>query len=264
MALEIKNKIVFITGASSGIGAACAECFAKEGANLIITARRIGILEKLAKKLMGKYSINVLAKELDVSKKNDVDKVISSLDESWNKIDILINNAGVSLSSEKLQDTPVEKWDQMIDVNIKGLLYVTKAILPSMLERNTGHILNIGSLASHYIFAGANIYAATKQAVKAISQTLRIDLLGTPIRVSQIDPGATKTELSEVRWGDKKKAEAFYEKMIPLDPMDIAEAVLFCATRKPHINIDDIIVNNIDMAGTYNAHKGGKSSSMFD
>jgi len=262
MAISLQDKIILITGASSGIGAACAECFASEGANVIIAARRLNRLTELAAKLEKKYNVDVLPIELDVTDSKAVANVIALLDEKWRNIDILINNAGVSLSSDKFQDTPVDKWDIMIDTNLKGLLYITKAILPNMLFRNTGHIINIGSLTAHYIFSQSNIYAATKQAVKAITQILRIDLLGTPIRVSQVDPGATETEFSEVRWGDKSRAKAFYDKMIALSPLDIAEAVVFCATRNPHVNIDDIIVNNIDMAGTYHVHNDGHKSDV--
>lgn len=260
---SLKNKIVFITGASSGIGEAAAECFAKEGANLIITARRKERLFALAEKLSTSCNVRVLPAELDVSDRDAVNRVFSVLDKEWRNIDIIINNAGISLSSKKIQDTPIEKLEKMIDTNIKGLLYITKAILPIMLERNSGHIINIGSLASHYIYAGANVYAATKHAVKAISEMLRVDLLGTPIKVSQVDPGATKTEFSEVRWGSKERSDAFYKKMHALSATDIAEAIIFCATRNPNVNIDDIIVNNIDMAGTYNAFSGDNESRSF-
>jgi len=246
----MKNKTVFITGASSGIGSACAEYFAKEGANLILAARRLDRLKQKAKQLKTDYQVDVLSMRLDVCNKNEVNEVISSLEGIWSDIDILINNAGMSLSSEKLQDVPVEMLDKVINVNIKGLLYVTKAILPGMLSRKSGHIINIGSLASHFIYPGGNIYVPTKHAVKAISQMLRVDLLGTPIRVTQVDPGVTQTEFSDARWG-KQKAKEFYSKRISLKPSDIAEAVLFCASRDSYINVDDIVVNTIDMAGCY-------------
>lgn len=263
MSINLKNKIVFITGASAGIGYACAEGFAEQGANLIITARRLDRLEALAAKLQQQYKINVLPLQLDVSDKVAVKTLVTGLDEKWQAIDVLINNAGVSLSTESFKDVAIEKFDQMIDVNVKGLLYVTKAILPLMLERNNGHIINIGSVASHYIYPGGNVYPATKHALKAISQILRIDLLGTAIRVTQVDPGATETELAEMRW-DKERVKKYYEKMIPLQSVDIAESVIFCSTRDYHINIDNIIVNNIDMAGCYNAHKGSGNNSLFD
>jgi 3-hydroxy acid dehydrogenase / malonic semialdehyde reductase len=197
---------------------------------------------------------------MDITNASIVAQKISSLTDKWQNIDILINNAGCTLSSDTILNTPIEKLDTVIDTNIKGLIYVTKSILPIMLKRNIGHIINIGSLVAHYVFSNSNVYSPAKHAVKAITQMFRIDLLGTPIRISQVDPGTTRTELSEVRWGDKERAKKFYDKVIALDPMDIAEAVVFCATRKPHVNIDDIIVNNIDMAGTYSANKG----NIFD
>jgi NADP-dependent 3-hydroxy acid dehydrogenase YdfG len=250
----LKNKIVLITGASSGIGEATAECFAAEGANVIVAARRKDRLIVLANKLQKTYGVNALPLELDVTDSKAVMQKIASLDDEWKDIDILVNNAGASLSSDKIVDMPIEKIDYVVDLNVKGLLYVTKAVLPNMLKRNIGHIINIGSLVGHYVFAGANVYSPAKHAVKAITQMLRIDLLGTPIRISQVDPGATKTEFSNNRW-DEARVKEFYDNMIVLEPMDIAEAVIFCATRKPHINIDDIIVNNIDAAGTYRAPK---------
>jgi 3-hydroxy acid dehydrogenase / malonic semialdehyde reductase len=259
---SLKNKIVLVTGASSGIGAACAECFAKEKANVIIVARREDRLVQLAKKLKRENGVKVLSLKLDVANASAVAQKISSLNNEWQNIDILVNNAGCSLSSDTILEMPIAKLDAVIDTNIKGLLYVTKSVLPLMLKRKVGHIINIGSLVAHYVFSNSNVYSPSKHAVKAITQMLRIDLLGTPIRVSQVDPGATRTEFSEVRWGDKERAKAFYDKMVALEPIDIAETIIFCATRKPHVNIDDIIVNNIDMAGTYSAKKG--SGNIFD
>ncbi len=265
MAISLKNKIVFITGASSGMGYACAEHFAKKGAKLIIAARRFDRLVQLAQTLELNYNTHVLPLALDVSNHSAVSQAIENLENEWKNIDILINNAGISLSSDKLQDTAIEKWDAMIKTNVNGLLYVTKAILPTMLVKNSGHIINIGSLTAHYVFAGSNIYAATKHAVKAITQALRVDLLGTNIRVSQIDPGATETEFSFIRWGDENKAKAFYKKMKALEAADIAQAIIFCATRNRKINIDSLIINNIDMAGTYHAHADKENhSTIFD
>jgi 3-hydroxy acid dehydrogenase / malonic semialdehyde reductase len=251
---SLKNKIALVTGASSGIGEACAECFAKEKANVIIAARRKDRLVKLAKSFEETYDVKVFPLELDVANSGFVAKQIASLPDEWKKIDILVNNAGCSLSSEKISDMAIDKIDAVIDINLKGLIYVTKAVLPGMLKRNSGHIINVGSLVGHYVFPNANVYSPAKFAVRAVTQELRLDLLGTPIRVSQVDPGVTKTEFSDARWG-KEQAKDFYDNLIALDSLDIAEAIVFCATRKPHVNIDDILVNSIGAAGTYFTQK---------
>jgi NADP-dependent 3-hydroxy acid dehydrogenase YdfG len=157
-------------------------------------------------------------------------------------VDILINNAGLALSSDKIQDGKISNWDTMIDTNIKGLLYVTKAALPFMLKKNQGHIINIGSVASHECYTSGNVYCATKYAVRAISKSLRMDLLGTAIRVSEVDPGAVETEFSEVRWNDKDKAKKLYQCFNPLVAEDIADAVIYCATRPLHVNVAELVV----------------------
>lgn len=261
----LKNKIVFITGASSGIGEACAKQFAVLGARLILTARRIDKIKKLAAELESQYKIDVLPLPLDVQDKKQVAVTVHKLPKNWQNIDILLNNAGLALGTDKLQDGSIEYWETMISTNMCGLLYVTRAILPSMVARNHGHIINIGSIAGHEYYAGGNVYCATKHAVKAISKTLRIDLLGTAIRVTEIDPGAVATEFSEVRWKDQKRAREFYADFTPLVAADIADAVLYSATRPAHVNIAEIIIFPADQASASHIHRQGqKVKSVFD
>jgi len=238
----VKDRMVFITGASSGIGKACAEQFANLGANLIITARRSDRLNVTATQLSSKYGIKCIPIKLDVRDNEQVETVFKTLEKEHIDVDILINNAGLALSTDKLQEGKVSNWDTMIDTNLKGLLYVTKAALPSMLKKNCGHIINIGSVAGHGCYPSGNVYCATKYAVRAISQSLRLDLFGTKIRVSQVDPGAVETEFSEIRWNDKEKAKKLYQGFTPLIAEDIADAVIYCATRPLHMNVAELIV----------------------
>lgn len=242
MAVSLKNKIVLITGASSGIGEGSAILCAEQGAKLIITARRKDKLDQLASRLKKEYKTDVLPLQLDVRDKNQIDSCLKNLPDEWKKIDVLLNNAGLALATDPIQSGNAENWDTMIDTNIKGLLYMTRAILPLMLARNSGHVINIGSIAGRECYPGGNVYAATKHAVKAISQSLRIDLLGKQIRVSEIAPGAVNTEFSTVRWKDKAKADVFYQEFEPLLAEDIADAVVYCATRPLHVNVSEMVV----------------------
>lgn len=244
MLTNLKNKIIFITGASSGIGEACARHFAEQGAKLILTARRIERLEKLASEL----KTAVLSLQLDVQDKNAVSDVINNLSPEWRNIDILVNNAGLALDSLPLQSGNIENWETMIQTNVNGLLYVTRAIVPGMIERKTGHIVNIGSVAGHDAYANGNVYSATKSAVRAISKSLRIDLLGKNIRVTEIAPGATNTEFSTVRWKDKQRADDFYKDFDPLVADDIADAIIYCVTRPQHMNIAELVVYPTEQA----------------
>lgn len=261
---NLKNKIVFITGASSGIGRACAEQLAALGAKLILTARRITRITQLAADLNKQYGIAALPLQLDVRDPNQVKQVIENLANEWKNIDILINNAGLALATDSTQEGDINNWDTMIDTNIKGLLYVTRAILPGMIARNSGHIINIGSIAGREYYPGGNVYAATKFAVNAISKSLRIDLLGTAIRASEVAPGAVETEFSEVRWKDKERAKEFYSNFTPLTAEDIADAVIYCATRKPHVNIAEILVLPTAQASANFIHRNEKSKGIFD
>ncbi len=239
----LKNKTVLITGASSGIGAACAEQFAKAGMNLLLCARRIEVLNDLATQLKKLHDIKIYTFQLDVGQHSEVTTKLSELPIEWQTIDILINNAGLGLGLEPLQNGNPQDWDIMINTNVKGLLYVTKEILPKMIAQNSGHIINIGSIAGHQVYPNGAVYCATKHAVNALTQGLRMDLFGTNIRVSSIDPGAVETNFSTVRFkGDKQRAAAVYKGMQPLTPHDIADAVLYCATRPAHVNISEIII----------------------
>ena len=240
---KLSNKIVFITGATSGIGKACAEAFANEGANLILTARRISLLTKFANSLSKKYKIKTYTTQLDVRDNEQVKKVVVSLPKEWKKIDILINNAGLARGFSDIDEGNIEDWDEMMDTNVKGLLYVSRAILPLMVKRKKGHVINIGSVAGHSVYPKGNVYNASKFAVNAISKAMRLDLYQKDIKISTVDPGMVETEFSIVRFhGDKQQAKKVYQGMKPLTADDIADTVLYCATRPQHINIDEIII----------------------
>lgn len=242
------NKIVFITGASSGIGAACARSFAKAGAKLLLCARRLEVLNTLAAELKSSYNnIEIHTFKLDISIYSEVKTALQGLPEAWKKIDVLVNNAGLALGLDSLQEGEVQDWESMINTNIKGLLYITKEVLPPMLERNVGHIVNIGSISSHQVYPKGAVYCATKHAVKALSAGLRMDVLGTKIRVSSVDPGMVETNFSTVRFkGDIERAAAIYQGFKPLTPDDVASAVLYCAQCPPHVNISEIIIMPTD------------------
>jgi len=247
--MKLTGKIVLITGASSGIGRAIAIEAAKLGADVIITARRTDKLTELKNDLIKTYAVDVLSLELDVSKQKNVEATISGLTGKWANIDILVNNAGLALGLSPFQGCKISDWNNMIDVNVKGLLYVTHAVLPIMIKNNRGHIVNIGSVAGHQIYPNGNVYSATKHAVNAISQSLRVDLLGKPIRVTEIDPGAVgDSEFSTVRFNSKEKSDEFYSKFTPLLSEDIADAVGYCITRKENVNISNMTIYPIDQA----------------
>lgn len=245
----LKNKIVLITGASSGIGAASAKQFAQQGAKLLLSARRLPLIQKLADELHAAYGATIYPFQLDVREPAQVKQAINELPSEWKKIDVLLNNAGLAAGLDPLPEGHLEDWENMINTNLKGLLYVTQAVLPTMLNHNEGHIINIGSIAGHEIYPKGAVYCATKAAVKTLTQGLRMDLLGTQIRVSTVDPGAVHTQFSEVRFkGDSKRANAVYEGMQPLTPDDIADAIIYCATRPLHVNISEIIIMPTDQA----------------
>jgi 3-hydroxy acid dehydrogenase / malonic semialdehyde reductase len=257
---SLKNKVVLITGASSGIGKACAFAFAKEGANLILAARRLERLNEIAESLMKENDIKVLTYEVDVRSNENIKNFISNLPKEWKEIDILINNAGLARGFSKLHEGEVEHWEEMIDTNIKGLLYVTRHVLPSMVDKKTGHIINIGSTAGHEVYTSGNVYCATKYAVNALTQSIRLDVLDKNIKVSTVDPGMVRTEFGEVRFsGDKGKAKKVYEGLIPLTPEDVAEAVLFCATRPPHVNINEVILTCSAQASSTHIYRKNES-----
>ena len=261
---SIAGQTAFITGASSGIGKACAEQLAALGVHLVITARRLDRIQNLAKGLSSNYGVRVIPMQLDVQKNKQVEAAAQSLEAKQIEIDILINNAGLALSSDLIQEGKISNWDTMIDTNIKGLLYVTKAFLKPLIQRNKGHVVNIGSVAGHGHYASGNVYCATKHAVRAISKSLRIDLMGTAIRVSEIAPGAVQTEFSDIRWNDKERGKKFYETFVPLTAEDIADAVMYCVTRPPHVNIAEIVVFPQAQASLTDLYRGQPIKNVFD
>jgi NADP-dependent 3-hydroxy acid dehydrogenase YdfG len=251
------NAIALITGASSGIGAACAQQFAAAGVKqLILAARRRDRLEVLAAKLM--VPTHLLT--LDVRDRAQVEAAIAGLPPELQAIDILVNNAGLSRGLDPFQSGEIQDWEEMIDTNIKGVLYVTRAIVPGMVERDRGHILTIGSIAGHQTYPKGNVYCATKAAVRAFSEGLKQDLLGTSVRVSSIDPGLVETEFSEVRFhGDRERANAVYSDTVPLTADDVAEVVLFCASRPAHVNLSEVLVLPTVQAGATLVHRQSKA-----
>ena len=234
---------IFITGATAGFGEAAAELFAKNGWNIIISGRRKERLEKLQTALSSKYNVQILPLSFDVRNLKEVQNAIGSLQGQWKEIDVLLNNAGLAAGRGPIQDGLYEDWEQMIDTNVKGLLYMTKEIAPLMITRNKGHIINVASLAGWEAYGGGNIYCGTKHAVRAICRSARIDLLAHHIKVSVISAGAADTEFSLVRFrGDEKKANAVYEGFQPLKAEDVANSIYFMATQPPHVNIEEIFI----------------------
>jgi serine 3-dehydrogenase len=254
---RLTNKVVFITGASSGIGRATANAFAQEGANLLLCARRAERLDELKTELASKYpSIRVLTIELDVRDQEGVSSELQDLPADWQRIDILVNNAGLSRGLDPLHEGSIDDWDEMIDTNVKGLLYVTRAVLPDMVARGRGHVINIGSIAGHEVYPRGNVYCASKHAVDAITRGMRMDLLGTGVKVTTVDPGLVETEFSKVRFhGDEVKANAVYKGLQPLTPDDIAETVLWAATRPAHVQIAEVIVFPSAQASSMHVHR---------
>jgi 3-hydroxy acid dehydrogenase / malonic semialdehyde reductase len=248
---SVKNFVVLITGASSGIGLACARIFAQAEAKVILSARRSERLEILAQELEREFKADVYTLPMDVTDRSQVESQLSTLPEDWSKIDILINNAGLSRGLDKLYEGNIQDWEEMIDTNVKGLLYVTRSVVPGMVERGRGHVINIGSLAGHQTYPKGNVYCGTKVAVRAISEGLKQDLLGTPLRVTSVDPGLVETEFSKVRFrGDEDRAEGVYQGLTPLTPEDVADTVFYCATRPPHVNINEVLMMPTDQSGS--------------
>jgi 3-hydroxy acid dehydrogenase/malonic semialdehyde reductase len=236
-------KIALITGATAGIGEACAQLFAREKYNLVLTGRRLNRLEKLAVSLKKKYDTEVAVCSFDVRDREQVASNFESLPAKWKKVDVLINNAGLSQGLDPIQNGSLDDWDTMIDTNIKGLLYVSKVVSNWMIANGKGHIVNLGSIAGKEVYANGNVYCATKAAVDALSKGMRIDLLAHGIKVTAIHPGAVETEFSEVRFhGDKERAKKVYDGFEPLAANDIAETIWFVVTRPKHVNINDMLI----------------------
>ena len=237
------KKTALITGSTSGIGAATARILAKNGFRLVITGRRTDRLLQVREKLMAEFNVDVHTLSFDIRNNDETKAAISSLPEIFSRIDVLINNAGLAAGLSTIQEGSVEDWEQMIDTNIKGLLYITRLISPGMIERKSGHIINISSIAGRETYPMGNVYCATKYAVEALTRGMRIDMLPYGIKVSSVSPGAVNTEFSLVRFkGDDKRARSVYNGFTPLMAEDIAETILFVLTRPPHVNIDDILV----------------------
>lgn len=247
----VKGKNVLITGASSGIGKDCAEVFAEAGANVILLARRVELIRELAEMLIKTHHIRAHFVKCDVSNFSEVEQAISTIPGELLPIDILINNAGGALGLSKIYEGNIDDWDGMIGSNIKGLLYVTRLILPEMVKRNEGLVINISSIAGLQVYPNGNVYCAVKAAASALSQSMIIDLNGTNVKVTNIDPGLTRTEFALTRYhGDAESAGKVYHGYTPLMGRDIAEIALFCATRPKHVNIQEILVTPTDQATT--------------
>jgi 3-hydroxy acid dehydrogenase/malonic semialdehyde reductase len=249
---DLANKTVFVTGATSGIGEACARRFAQEKARIILAGRRVERLKSLADDLGGDCHIA----RLDVRDSQAVERAVGEIPAAWRNIDILINNAGLSRGLDKLHEASLQDWEEMIDTNVKGLLYVSRAVIPLMVKRGRGHIINIGSIAGHEVYPGGNVYCATKHAVNALTKGMRLDLVDTPIRVSTVDPGLVQTEFSLVRFhGDRDRAEGVYQGYTPLTGDDVADAVCWIASRPDHVQVAELIIFPTAQASAAVTHK---------
>jgi len=236
-------KIALITGATSGIGAACADTFAAEGYDLILVARRENLLDTQAQQLHGKYGVKIKKLIADVRDKENINYVLDTLPAEWKNVDVLVNNAGLSQGLDPIDKGDTNDWDTMIDTNVKGLLYVTKVVSGWMVEHKQGHIINIGSIAGKEVYPNGNVYCATKHAVDALSKGMRIDLLPHNIKVTQINPGMVETEFSIVRFkGDENRAKKVYDGLEPLIAQDIADAIWYVVSRPAHVNINDMLI----------------------
>jgi NADP-dependent 3-hydroxy acid dehydrogenase YdfG len=250
------KKIALITGATSGIGKATSMKLAQLNYNLIITGRRKDLLDGLKKELGIKYKCDVISLNFDVRSKDAVDEAIDNLPEAWKDIDVLINNAGLAAGLNPIQSGEVNDWEQMIDTNIKGLLYMSRKIAPLMIKNKVGHIINISSIAGKEVYENGNVYCATKHAVDALTKGMRIDLVKHNIKVTSISPGMADTEFSLVRFkGDKQKADKVYEGFTPLFAEDIADAIVFAVTRPPHVNINDMLIMPTAQANAVVIHR---------
>ena len=248
---KIMSKIALITGATAGIGEACARLFAREGYQLILTGRRTTRLEELRGELINRFQVNVQLLVFDVRNNADVSTQLKSLSEEWQQVDVLINNAGLSVGLDPINEGSIDDWDTMIDTNIKGLLYVSKIVSGWMVKRKHGHIVNLGSIAGKETYANGNVYCATKHAVDSLNKAMRIDLLPYGIKVTGIHPGAVETEFSEVRFkGDTERAKKVYEGFEPLRAEDIAETIWFAVSRPAHVNINDLVIMPTAQAST--------------
>jgi NADP-dependent 3-hydroxy acid dehydrogenase YdfG len=250
------NKTILVTGATSGFGKAIAKRFAQDGDDMIITGRREELLMELSAALREEYKVEVLSLCFDVRNQDEVEKAITSLPEAWQNIDVLVNNAGLAVGLNPIQEGVIDDWERMIDTNVKGLLYMTRFVSPLMVKREKGHIVNIGSIAGKEVYPMGNVYCGSKFAVDAITKGTRIDLVQHNIKVTQVAPGAADTEFSLVRFkGDKKRADGVYKGFKPLLAEDVAEVVFYVTTLPPHVSIHDVVVMPTAQASAVNFFK---------
>ena len=249
--MNLRDKIVFITGASAGIGAATAMAFAAEGCKLLLAARRAGKLAEVALRARERGAQSVYSIDLDVRDYRAVQTAIDELPEEWAEIDILVNNAGLSRGLDKLYVGRIQDWEEMIDTNVKGLLYVTRAVVPGMVVRGRGHVISLGSTAGEMTYPNGAVYCATKAAERAINDGLRQDVLGTPVRVTSVDPGMVETDFSLVRFhGDAERAAKVYKGVQPLTAEDVAETIVWAAGRPAHVNIARVLMTPVQQANS--------------
>ncbi len=257
MSYSLAGKIVFVTGATAGIGEATAKGFAREGAKLLLCARRLDKLRAMEQELrdLGAEDVHIFA--LDVRDNSKVEKAIGSLPDAWKRVEVLVNNAGLSRGLTKLYLDAIQDWEEMIDTNVKGLLYVTRAVVPGMVDRGSGHVINLGSIAGHMAYVNGGVYCATKAAERFISDGLRIDLNGTPVRVTSVDPGMVKTDFSRVRFrGNEERAAKTYENVEPLLPEDVADVIVWSATRPAHVMIQQVVLTPTAQANPFVLTRG--------
>jgi 3-hydroxy acid dehydrogenase/malonic semialdehyde reductase len=254
--MNLQGKIVFVTGASAGIGAATALAFAEQGAKLLLAARRAGRLAEVASKAKERGALSVHSIDLDVRDRRAVQNAIDGLPAEWADVEILVNNAGLSRGLDKLYMGKIEDWEEMIDTNVKGLLYVTRAVVPGMVVRGRGHVINLGSTAGELTYPNGAVYCATKAAERSINDGLRQDVLGTPVRVTTVDPGMVETDFSLVRFhGDTERASKVYKGVKPLTPEDVAEVIVWAAMRPPHVNIARVLMTPVQQANSLLFHR---------
>lgn len=249
----MSKEVVFITGATSGIGLETAKAFADLGHPLILNGRRQDRLDKIRQELSKKVSVNVAP--FDVSDREEVESFFSKNEPLVSSVGILINNAGLARGADAVQNAHVDDWEEMIDVNLKGLLYVTRKVVPHFIKKQSGHIINIGSIAGRWVYPGGSVYCATKFGVRAISEGLRMDLLGKNIRVCNIEPGMVETEFSEVRFRDKEKAASVYRGLTPLTPVDIAKTITWVVQQPAHVNVQELVIYPTEQASARDVHR---------
>jgi len=254
---RLAGRVVLITGASAGIGAACARAFAAEGARLLLTARRLERLESSVPGVRAAGAADVRLLELDVRDAEAVRSTFSNLPEDWSAIEVLVASAGLSRGLDKIQDGSIADWDEMIDTNVKGLLYVDRAVVPGMVARRRGTVIHLGSIAGRQVYPSGSVYCASKHAVRALTEGLRLDVLGSGVRVATVDPGLVGgTEFSEVRFhGDAERAAAVYRGLTPLSADDVAEAIVWVATRPPHVQAAELVLLPTDQASATHVNR---------